>query len=866
MARAKREYVEGLKLWNGMYYGEVLHDKPHGKGRLVKANGDVESGTYKNGMPDKDRVIFYANGDVAEYALEKHNVVGKYKLTCANGEVQIHEYEPGKKIGVCWHYYPDGSYYKGVFNQGKRDKTGVMVYPDGRAELWTYDFGYLKGKKVPLDKNDPRVKDAYDPDYVPTPPPVPEFPVGKDALQGGKKTQKKQAAASAPKKEESPAAPKKEGPKAAAPAKAAPKKTEKKPEPPKKTHGRTELDNGDIYEGDMLGGKFHGKGKYISHEGWNYVGGWENHQRSGKGTIRWDNGDVYEGDWEADKRSGKGTYRWANGNLYEGEFVNGKRTGQGVFSWGPGKWEKDRYEGEFQDGMRQGQGAYYYGDGTVYRGQWEQGKKHGQGVYTYSSGNCYDGQWKQDKRHGQGKYIYSDGSWYTGEWAEDTLIRQSPAVTPGAAATKSQPTASLPKREMRSEREIGSLEYEDGSVYKGEILEDQPDGYGEMVYADGSIYHGDWVNGSREGQGVYTSAEGDRYEGGFLADACSGRGKMVWADGSTYDGDWLNDQMEGEGTYIYPDGRVYIGEMSENESDGYGEMRWPDGQVYEGFWYEDEMQGWGKMIYPNGETYDGEWDKGERSGEGKHVYKDGDWYEGGWHRDGWYGHGAWHQTDGKVSIGGWNGFERHGVNRTEYPDGSCKFAVYKNGEYDGLACWQDDRHIWYAKLFKNGHEMNDSDASAKVRGAEFHDFEDSEYYGQVRRAYGLVGPEGIGRLRYKKNNHVESGQFGRKTELVSGFRITEGWVEYGDYNSFNRLQGFGRILFKKGCYEGPISDGWYDGTGIYYDDSGYCYTAVFDMGELVEITKMIAPDGTQYTDREDLAYQELTFQIINYED
>ena len=61
--------------------------------------------------------------------------------------------------------------------------------------------------------------------------------------------------------------------------------------------------NGNIlYEGDFIGDKFEGKGKYI----------YEN-----------ENSEYYEGQWKNGLMEGKGKEHYANGNIeYEGDFIN----------------------------------------------------------------------------------------------------------------------------------------------------------------------------------------------------------------------------------------------------------------------------------------------------------------------------------------------------------------------------------------------------------------------------------------------------------------------------------------------------------------------------------------------------------------
>ena len=54
--------------------------------------------------------------------------------------------------------------------------------------------------------------------------------------------------------------------------------------------------NGDIYEGDWVDDKYHGKG-----------------------TLKYANGDIYEGIWCLNKKK-EGTFKYSNGDIYEGEW------------------------------------------------------------------------------------------------------------------------------------------------------------------------------------------------------------------------------------------------------------------------------------------------------------------------------------------------------------------------------------------------------------------------------------------------------------------------------------------------------------------------------------------------------------------
>jgi hypothetical protein len=97
--------------------------------------------------------------------------------------------------------------------------------------------------------------------------------------------------------------------------------------------GKLVLTTGEVYIGDFVGGKRHGKGKLIF-------------------TT---SGDVYEGDWQHDKMNGKGKYIYADsGKVFEGEYVEGAPYGFGIMSCAA-----FYYEGFFKSGLFEGQGKLH---------------------------------------------------------------------------------------------------------------------------------------------------------------------------------------------------------------------------------------------------------------------------------------------------------------------------------------------------------------------------------------------------------------------------------------------------------------------------------------------------------------------------
>ena len=65
---------------------------------------------------------------------------------------------------------------------------------------------------------------------------------------------------------------------------------------------------------------------------------------------------------------------------------------------------------------------------------------------------------------------------------------------------------------------IEELAFENGSVYKGYMLNDKRHGPGVQRWADGAKYEGEWKENKASGKGKFYHAEGDIYEGEFERD------------------------------------------------------------------------------------------------------------------------------------------------------------------------------------------------------------------------------------------------------------------------------------------------------------------------------------------------------------
>eukprot|EP01036_Dinobryon_divergens_P003343 gene3343-4400_t len=87
--------------------------------------------------------------------------------------------------------------------------------------------------------------------------------------------------------------------------------------------------DGSSYDGDIVDGKRHGKGKFIERNGSIYNGEWKYDHKDGPGDQKYANGDIYVGEWKADQAHGLGMFQCISGAVYECQWENNKRHGIG---------------------------------------------------------------------------------------------------------------------------------------------------------------------------------------------------------------------------------------------------------------------------------------------------------------------------------------------------------------------------------------------------------------------------------------------------------------------------------------------------------------------------------------------------------
>jgi len=140
-------------------------------------------------------------------------------------------------------------------------------------------------------------------------------------------------------------------------------------------HGEETYEDGSSYSGQLLDGRRHGHGTWISPS------------------------ERYSGQWKGDHRDGQGRQTWQDDRTqrtYEGQFKSGNFDGHGRMEWHTTNGLMV-YEGQYLNDLKHGMGRYTWPDGRIYDGQWREGKRWGRAMFTNSLGVRREGEWAEDK-------------------------------------------------------------------------------------------------------------------------------------------------------------------------------------------------------------------------------------------------------------------------------------------------------------------------------------------------------------------------------------------------------------------------------------------------------------------------------------
>ena len=128
-------------------------------------------------------------------------------------------------------------------------------------------------------------------------------------------------------------------------------------------NNRYTLTNGDVYEDEWKGWKYHGRGKYTAVTGGVYEGEYKDGKEEGRGKQTFASGDVYDGEWKDGKREARGTHTlcewgcvrgrvqgWEEGGMREANVSEWRCVRGRMAGWQEGEERHTRVDGRVLDG------------------------------------------------------------------------------------------------------------------------------------------------------------------------------------------------------------------------------------------------------------------------------------------------------------------------------------------------------------------------------------------------------------------------------------------------------------------------------------------------------------------------------------
>lgn len=223
-------------------------------------------------------------------------------------------------------------------------------------------------------------------------------------------------------------------------------------------HGATEADR-EYYEGDWEDDKAYGQGVYKNKLS-TYTGKWVCDMKHGHGEEDFADGARYIGEFDCGLRHGKGTLKFHDGSSYDGEFKSNRQEGQGTFKW-MNKKDKQHfghtYTGAWKDNYMNGEGVYNLPDGTSYEGQYVDGLKDGHGAFCTRNGHIMRCEWREGKPYGP--VHFTSHTYQTPEtrWAQGIMV---------SWATRSEEGTPREGGVQHSDRLLGAIATVDGANAK----------------------------------------------------------------------------------------------------------------------------------------------------------------------------------------------------------------------------------------------------------------------------------------------------------------------------------------------------------------------------------------------------------------
>jgi len=267
---------------NGIYYGEMINGRRHGKGILLRSNKGSYEGEWENDLKHGEGLEFASNGSIYEGQYRNGKPDGYGIFLWPNGELYEGEWKSGIKHGQGLWKGIKGEFYQGNWKNDRQEGYGIFVWRNGEK----YEGEFLNFVKHGKGKEHFSNGDFYEGMYENGKPQgfgeyfwangssyKGEFVNG---LRHGKGKWKK---------------------------------------------GSKKIES---YDGEWMNDKKAGKGTYTWENGDYYKGHFFDNLKEGQGAMHYADGRVYKGVWHQGRQHGEGMIVIPGQVVLKGTFENNK--------------------------------------------------------------------------------------------------------------------------------------------------------------------------------------------------------------------------------------------------------------------------------------------------------------------------------------------------------------------------------------------------------------------------------------------------------------------------------------------------------------------------------------------------------------
>ena len=137
------KYVEGLRINNAIYTGEILNGKRHGKGTQIWDEGAKYEGEWQNNKANGYGIFYHTDGDVYKGYWVNDQANGEGVYISSDGGRYEGYWIDNVQNGYGTEQWKDGSSYKGNYNMGKKEGFGEFIW----ANKNKYTGNWVNSKK-----------------------------------------------------------------------------------------------------------------------------------------------------------------------------------------------------------------------------------------------------------------------------------------------------------------------------------------------------------------------------------------------------------------------------------------------------------------------------------------------------------------------------------------------------------------------------------------------------------------------------------------------------------------------------------------------------------------------------------------------